>query len=82
MYAWLKKVVGRLNKYLSNTVKMLELLLRGKLQMVDMYVALILNKRRTIDQVPTQWKEPVLADLNALGVDGYGNPLPVEETVA
>ena len=46
--------------------------------MVDMYVALILNKRRVITQVPMQWREPVLADLAAVGVDGYGNPLPVE----
>jgi hypothetical protein len=80
MFAWLKKVVGQLSKYLSNIVKKLGLLLKGEINMVDMYVALILNKRRTIDQVPTQWKEPVLADLNALGVDGYGNPLPVEVT--
>lgn len=47
--------------------------------MVDMYVVLILNKRRTIDQVPAQWRDLVLADLTAIGVDGYGNPLPVEE---
>lgn len=46
--------------------------------MVDMYVALVINKRRTIDQVPTQYKEPVLADLTALGLDRYGNPLPTE----
>ncbi|MEK6452627.1 CD1375 family protein [Caldifermentibacillus hisashii] len=44
--------------------------------MVDLYVALIINKRRTIDQVPAQFKDAVLADLNALGLDGYGNPLP------
>lgn len=47
--------------------------------MVDMYVALIINKRRTIDQVPTQYKEPVLADLTALGLDGFGNPVVVTE---
>lgn len=30
---------------------------------------------RTIEQVPAQWRELVLADLTAIGVDGYGNPL-------
>ncbi|MBH0166285.1 hypothetical protein IHV12_15285 [Fictibacillus sp. 7GRE50] len=46
--------------------------------MVDLYVALILNKRRTIDQVPTQFKEPVLTDLNVLGLDGNGDPIVTE----
>jgi len=45
--------------------------------MVDMYVALILNKRRTLEQVPTQWKSAVETDLNALGVDGNGDPIEV-----
>lgn len=49
-------------------------------KMVDMYVALILAKRRTIDTIPVQWREPVLADLNAIGVDGYGDKLPAVET--
>lgn len=48
--------------------------------MVDMYVVLILNKRRTIDQVPEQWRELVLVDLNAIGVDGNGNPIQSEQT--
>lgn len=46
--------------------------------MVDGYVTLIINKRRTIDQVPEQLKAAVLADLNAMGFDGYGNPLVTE----
>lgn len=46
--------------------------------MVDLYVALIINKRRTIGQVPAHLQEAVLADLNALGLDGYGNPLQTE----
>lgn len=46
--------------------------------MVDLYVALIINKRRTISQVPLQFQEAVMADLTALGLDGNGNPLPVE----
>ena len=43
--------------------------------MIDLYVALIINGRRTIDKVPERYKDAVLADLNALGLDGYGNPL-------
>lgn len=49
----------------------------GKI-MVDVYVALIINGRRTIDQVPANLRPAVLAELNALGLDGYGNPLPAQ----
>ena len=43
--------------------------------MIDMYVALIINHRRTIEQVPIQYREAVMADLTALGLDGNGNPI-------
>lgn len=43
--------------------------------MIDLYVALIIAGRRTIDQVPLRFREAVLADLNALGLDGQGNPI-------
>lgn len=43
--------------------------------MIDLYVALIVAGRRTIDQVPARFRDAVLADLAALGLDGYGNPL-------
>lgn len=52
--------------------------------MVDMYVALVMNQRRQIPaggplpMVPEKYSGAVLDDLNALGLDGYGNPLPVE----
>jgi hypothetical protein len=46
--------------------------------MVAVYVALIVNHRRTIEQVPVNLREAVLAELTALGLDGNGNPLPVE----
>jgi hypothetical protein len=52
----------------------LKILIGGK-TMVDVYVALIIKKRRTIEQVPAQLKDAVLAELNALGLDGNGNPL-------
>lgn len=47
--------------------------------MIDVYVTLIVYGRRTIDKVPTNLKDAVLADLNAMGLDGYGKPL---ETIA
>ena len=49
--------------------------------MVDVYIALIVRKLRTIDQVPTQLRVKVLEGLNAIGLDGYGNPLPVEPII-
>lgn len=50
-------------------------LLKGGMIMVDVYVALIINGRRTIDQVPVSIRPVVLAELTALGLDGYGKPL-------
>ncbi|MCV9899819.1 CD1375 family protein [Exiguobacterium sp. N5] len=57
--------------------------------MVDMYVALVMHKRRQIaaggplPMVPEKYSAAVLADLNAIGLDGYGDPLvvvlPIEE---
>lgn len=43
--------------------------------MIDMYVALIIAGRRTIDTTPERYRVAVLADLHALGLDGFGNPL-------
>lgn len=39
---------------------------------VTLYVALIVAGRRTIDQVPAQYRDAVRADLEALGYD-FGN---------
>lgn len=41
--------------------------------MIDMYLALVINHRRTIVQVPIQFRAAVTADLIALGLDGNGN---------
>lgn len=49
-------------------------LLGGK-DMVALYVALIINGRRTFDRVPAKFKEAVKADLEALGLDENGNPI-------
>ena len=43
--------------------------------MVDLYVALIINGRRTFEQVPAKFKEGVKADLLVLGLDENGNPI-------
>ncbi len=43
--------------------------------MVALYVALIVNGRRTFTQVPAKFKEAVKADLNAIGLDENGNPI-------
>lgn len=43
--------------------------------MIDLYVALIVVGRRTIETVPTMIRPAVLAELEALGLDGHGKPL-------
>lgn len=47
----------------------------GGNNMVALYVALIINGRRTFGQVPTKFKEAVRADLEALGLDENGYPM-------
>ncbi len=43
--------------------------------MIDLYIALIIAGRRTIDQVPSRYRDAVIADLAALGLDENGQPL-------
>lgn len=43
--------------------------------MVALYVALIINGRRTFDQVPAKFKASVKADLEALGLTENGDPV-------
>lgn len=47
----------------------------GGNKMIALYVALIINSRRTFAQVPSKFKDAVKADLDALGLDENGNPL-------
>lgn len=70
--------------WIQNTaIKLLLKIIGGNIMfMVAIFSGLIVGKRRTIKDVPDQLKEPVLADLAALGLDGYGNPLPVEQPTA
>ena len=50
--------------------------------MVDMYLALVIAGRRTcnpetvgVTKVPERYREAVLAELTALGLDADGNPI-------
>lgn len=46
--------------------------------MVDLYVALIIAGRRTFAQVPVRFRDAVLADLTALGLDETGQPIAAQ----
>ena len=56
---------------------LIKLLVGGK-NMVDLYVALIINGRRTFDKVPSKFKEAVRAELEALALDENGYPIETE----
>lgn len=43
--------------------------------MVDLYVVLIINGRRTIDKVPAKLREAVKETLTAAGLNENGEPL-------
>jgi hypothetical protein len=58
-------------------VSIIVFLLTGGKDMVALYVALIINGRRTFSQVPTKFKTAVKADLESLGLDENGNPVEV-----
>lgn len=47
---------------------------------VTIFVSLIVAGRRTIKDVPQDLKTEVTEDLKAMGLDGYGKPLPIEQT--
>ncbi len=47
--------------------------------MVEIYAKLIVNKRRTFDQVPVKFQADVEARLLELGYDTDGNPIATEE---
>lgn len=52
-------------------------LLLGGGEMVALYVALIINGRRSFDQIPAKFKEAVKADLEAIGLDENGDPADI-----
>jgi len=45
----------------------------GRMFMKDLYVALIIAGRRTIDTIPERYREAVVEELAALGLDENGN---------
>ena len=58
----------------------------GGVSILDLYVGLVSRQRRTcnpenkkVRQVPKIWREAVLEDLKALGLDADGMPAKVEE---
>lgn len=44
--------------------------------MVTLYAQLIINHRKTIDQIPTSMRTQVIQKLIEMGYDTDGNPLP------
>lgn len=47
---------------------------KGKGIMVDLYCALIIAGKRTIDTVPARYRDTVREQLAAIGLDENGNP--------
>ena len=65
-----------------DSLKFWWLILKGECEMLDMYVALVIAGRRTcntnnraVKQVPANYREAVLADLEALGLDADGKEI-------
>lgn len=59
--------------------------LKGGINMLDMYVALVMAGRRTcnpdnkvVKLVPSNWRSLVAADLESLGLDLDGKPIVTE----
>lgn len=50
--------------------------------MVDLYVCLIVNGRRTFAQVPAKFQSAVKADLTAMGLNENGNVVATTNTTA
>ena len=72
-----KQVKGQLNRYLINLELKLSLYSwKGwKNSMVDLYVALIINGRRTFAQVPKSLQPAVHDTLLSLGLGDDGKPI-------
>lgn len=73
------KMVTKLVKFI-NKIKLVIVILKGEICMLDMYVVLVSKQRRTcnpdnhkVPQVPDNWRDDVLADLAAMGLDADGN---------
>lgn len=62
--------------FIASAFYIAKTIMKGGDDMVAIYVALIIYKRRTIETVPAQLRDAVSADLTALGLDGNGDPIP------
>lgn len=58
-----------------NKFKIIIQILRGDINMIDLYVCLIVNGRRAFAQVPTKFQDTVKADLAAIGLNENGSPI-------
>ena len=84
------KMVRKLNKVLIGFAiasLFLYKILKGKggVSMLNLYVGLVSRQRRTcnpenkkVRQVPKIWRDAVLEDLKALGLDADGMPVDIE----
>jgi hypothetical protein len=55
---------------------------KGDTNMVYIYCSLIINNRRTFEQVPVNLQPAVEEELAIMGLGTDGKPLPVEEPTA
>lgn len=69
----MKEILIRLSLRIS-----IRLLKIGGVNMVDVYIALIIRKFRTIETVPVQLKVQVSEGLTLLDLDGNGDPIVTE----
>lgn len=62
--------------------KMILKVWKGRIKMVDMYIALVMAEKRTcnpenkkVPLVPARYRQQVLEELEAIGLDADGNPI-------
>lgn len=74
--------MANLLKLLNELINLIISIIKGDVKMVDMYLALVIAGRRTcnpetvgVTKVPERYREAVLAELTALGLDADGNPV-------
>ena len=67
---------------LLESLKIIIDILKGEFNMIDLYIALVIAGRRTcnienkeVTQVPTRYREAVIEELTAIGLDADGNPI-------
>lgn len=71
----MKKVSSIFNRLFTKLLLSYNIFTGGDLSLVDVYIALIIRGRRTLESVPLRIREDVRIELDALGIDGEGNPV-------